>query len=127
MENGVVLASTKGENGRNLSISNKGRIVISPPPPAAAAINKEPRDDHGEKATKANTAKNSRIKKRSISEQRMTPEVDSPSGPIDGDYSRLKTQQNQIPIATFWSFMEQYFRKVTVEDLAALESNVNTF
>ncbi|KAI8590445.1 histone acetyltransferases subunit 3-domain-containing protein [Geranomyces variabilis] len=40
---------------------------------------------------------------------------------LEGDFTKAKTVQNQIPIATFWTFVDQFYRPLTEEDLKFLE------
>ncbi|KAI8804784.1 histone acetyltransferases subunit 3-domain-containing protein [Cladochytrium replicatum] len=42
--------------------------------------------------------------------------------PMDGDFSKVKVP-TQIAVTAFWSFAEQYFRSVTVEDARFLEDH----
>lgn len=44
---------------------------------------------------------------------------------ISGDYSKVKPQ-NQIPIATFFSYCDQYLRPMTEDDIKFLQE-VNIF
>ncbi|KAI9329244.1 histone acetyltransferases subunit 3-domain-containing protein [Zopfochytrium polystomum] len=54
-----------------------------------------------------------------------TPEPEKKDeAPVNGDYSKAKAPPQQIPVAQFWSFCEsQYFRPLTDEDFAFLDSN----
>lgn len=68
------------------------------------------------------------MKKRSSisgdSRKSLTPALDDEKAVLDGDYSHVKVPSQQITIATFWTYMEQYFRNLTAEDMYALSSNV---
>eukprot|EP00842_Homolaphlyctis_polyrhiza_P000950 jgi/Hompol1/1856/HPOL_004880-RA len=44
----------------------------------------------------------------------------SPEPEIEGDYSKAKAPPNQIPIAQFWSYFDQFYRSLTEDDLRAL-------
>ena len=61
-------------------------------------------------------------KKKGDDSGRATPELESS---IPGDYSRAKAPPNQIPIAQFWGFCEQYLRNLTEDDMAYLSTPVN--
>lgn len=43
---------------------------------------------------------------------------------VPGDYSKVKAPSNQIPIAQFISYCDQYFRPLTVNDLNYLQKPV---
>ncbi|KAJ1827656.1 Transcriptional regulator [Coemansia sp. RSA 2599] len=42
--------------------------------------------------------------------------------PVQDDFSRVKVS-NQVPIQTFWTSLEPYFRNITDDDIAFLESS----
>ncbi|KAJ3316971.1 Transcriptional regulator, partial [Boothiomyces sp. JEL0866] len=114
------LLASVDDGGNRVSISNNGNIKFTAP------SEKGGKNLDGFKPVhKLITKKDNKIKKRSsINEKdqisvRSTPDPE----PGEGDYSKAKVQQNQIPIATFWAFAEQYLRPMTYDDLAALENN----
>ncbi|KAJ3041737.1 Transcriptional regulator [Rhizophlyctis rosea] len=45
---------------------------------------------------------------------------------LDGDFSKAKAAANQVPIAQFWSWCEQFFRNITEDDLKLLDNEVIT-
>ncbi|KND01712.1 histone acetyltransferase NGG1 [Spizellomyces punctatus DAOM BR117] len=81
---------------------------------------------------KSGAQKNNKLKKRSSmvdSEDlgRQTPEIDDRMDgvtdiPVEGDYTKAKPIQNQIPIQTFWGFVDQFYRPLTEEDLKYLDA-----
>jgi hypothetical protein len=105
--------ATVAQDGVQVSLTSNGTIHITNPKGLKNV----------EDLKKTNHRKSNVQRAESISRQeesvRSTPDVERPSG----DYSKLKAQQNQIPISSFWTFMDQYFRPLNVEDLETLESN----
>ncbi|KAI9101023.1 histone acetyltransferases subunit 3-domain-containing protein [Phlyctochytrium arcticum] len=79
---------------------------------------------------KSGAQKNNKVKKRgSILGDKSAPVDDDdrmddrPAIQVEGDFTKAKPSQNQIPIQTFWSFVDQFFRPLNEEDLKILETN----
>ncbi|KAI8817689.1 histone acetyltransferases subunit 3-domain-containing protein [Fimicolochytrium jonesii] len=72
--------------------------------------------------------KNNKLKKRhsTVGGETATPtpepEDRSTEPAVEGDYTKTKTVQNQIPIQQFWGFVDQFFRPVNEADLAFLDN-----
>lgn len=58
------------------------------------------------------------LSQKKIIKKRMIEEVEVE----EGDYSRAKPPPNQIPNTQFWSFAEQFLRKVTPDDVQTLNA-----
>ncbi|KAJ3018124.1 Transcriptional regulator [Thoreauomyces humboldtii] len=101
--------------------SSSSTVKPAVPPQRSIAPNK-----------KSGAHKNSRLKKRhsviddddaTVSAAR-TPEPAEKTGQktVEGDFTKAKTVQNQVPIQNFWTFVDQFFRPLTEDDLRYLDT-----
>jgi hypothetical protein len=120
-----VIASVDGEGGVRVSLSDQGNIkILNPKPRSSSGKNLSHLQSAFDSPKNPFVRKDKEKKRRADSVSvRSTPDPEQ-SGPAVGDYSKVKVQQNQIPIVTFWGFMDQYLRNLTTEDMQGLESNV---
>ncbi|KAJ3293065.1 Transcriptional regulator [Borealophlyctis nickersoniae] len=133
LENGQTKLSLLA-NGTLKIVDSGGPVVGSPPPslpsvtqgtPAASSKGATPRGG----TTKAKKGhKKDKLKKKAgnlgASDTQGGVEDDDKHQPIQGDFSRVKVQQNQIPIHQFWTWCDQFFRNLTEEDLRFLDEKV---
>ncbi|KAJ8325756.1 Transcriptional regulator [Batrachochytrium dendrobatidis] len=137
------IAKSGGENGSiRLAITQNGIIKITPPVNIAAAALDQTmlssstpqssstliRTDRERKLSKSHSIQKERSRRRGTStaasvnddaSTRGTPEPEIRLN-LDGDFSTSKAPPNQVPIAQFWAFFEQYYRNMTEDDLRAL-------
>lgn len=89
------------------------------------------------KKTKRGSGINSKLDSLSYSGQTKDSSKDSDSIPppshttshptLDGDYSKVIKPSNQISVAEYWKYMDQYFRLLMDEDLKRLETPGDDF
>ncbi|KAL2918028.1 Transcriptional regulator [Polyrhizophydium stewartii] len=138
------LAKAGGENGSiKLAITQGGIIKITPsasgagdaagsPAPSSTKLDRD-RKSKGHGSQKERTKRRggssaaasiaaaaaAALAQDDASTTRGTPEPEARLN-LDGDFSMAKAPPNQIPIAQFWSFFEQYYRNMTEDDLRGL-------
>ncbi|KAI8910302.1 histone acetyltransferases subunit 3-domain-containing protein [Gorgonomyces haynaldii] len=99
----------KEDNGIQISLNQNGVIKITQP-------QDQPKKDKEQYPVKKLPVLKDK-KRRLTIDERSTPDVEVP---LDGDYSKAKAPTNQIPIAQFWGYCEQYLRPLTEDDVNGL-------
>ncbi|KAI8915409.1 histone acetyltransferases subunit 3-domain-containing protein [Powellomyces hirtus] len=122
-------ASNSKLNGGRGSLGPEAAIIPGPKTGTASHRGIAPKAKP-KSSKKSGAHKNNKLKKRhSILEEdetptpAQTPELEDKLGQksLEGDFTKAKVVQNQIPIQNFWSFVDQFYRPLTEEDLKFLE------